>query len=182
MSRGQEVSDAYLAKARAELDELVARGVCMAGNAFSSALLVKGEPEEGELPDRLLAGADGGALRAALSALGYEPQDWAGLATVDADGAPLPAGLVRLAVTTLDAECVVLCDEGAARAMREAYADELSVLDDLSQAMLADGVVVPLLGMRVMALGGFAAALADPRRKQVMWARLKLLRPATEPY
>jgi hypothetical protein len=42
--------------------------------------------------------------------------------------------------------------------------------------------VAPILGMRVMNLGGFSAALSDPRKKQLMWARLKQLPPLGEPY
>ena len=53
---------------------------------------------------------------------------------------------------------------------------------DFDAAMLAPGHVVRILGMRVMALGGFEAALADPHAKQVMWARLKQLPPLGEPY
>ena len=48
--------------------------------------------------------------------------------------------------------------------------------------MLAPGCVVDLLGMRALNLGGFAAALADPRDKQVMWARLKKIPPLGEPF
>ena len=59
--------ECYVAKARAELASLAERGVLMAGNAFSSILLVKGEPtaeeRDGGAP---FAGEDGTALRAAL--------------------------------------------------------------------------------------------------------------------
>ena len=48
--------------------------------------------------------------------------------------------------------------------------------------MLADGEVAQVLGMRVMALGGFAASLSSQHEKQLMWARLKQIPPLGEPY
>ena len=38
------------------------------------------------------------------------------------------------------------------------------------------------LGVRVLALGGFADALGDQRQKQLMWARLKQIPPLGEPF
>lgn len=155
----------------------------MAGNAFSSVLLLKGDPSQSErAAGRLLAGDDGKALRAALQALGYAPEDWAGLATWDMRGGVLDAPLLREAVCVLDPATLVLCDGAAAQAVREAYAQDLSLLESFEEAMLAEGTVVQLAGMRVLALGGFAAALGDARQKQLMWARLKLLPPLGEPY
>ena len=52
----------------------------------------------------------------------------------------------------------------------------------LRQALLVPGVVTHVLGMRVLNLGGFEESLADPRAKQLMWYRLKQLRPLGEPY
>lgn len=173
----------YVNKARAELGDLASRGVVMAGNAFSSALLLKGEP----LPDEreggaLLAGSDGKALRAALQALGYAPEDWVGLAAWDRTGERLSAELAREAICALDPDTLVVCDEEAAALVREAYADDLSCLERFDEAMLAEGIVVQMAGMRVLNLGGFAAALSDAHAKQVMWARLKQLPPLGEPY
>ncbi len=171
----------YLAKAQAELGDLARRGVVMAGNAFSQVLLVKGEPDDGDA-DGLLQGGDGGALRAALQALGYAPEDWAGLATWDAHGDPLAASLLRESVCALDPSTMIVCDEPAARLVREAYAEDLASLERFDEAMLADGVVAQVAGMRVLSLGGFAASLGDAREKQVMWRRLKQLPPLGEPY
>ena len=179
---------AYVAKARAEVGGLVERGVRMSGNAFSSVLFLKGDLDAAERDGgAVLAGEDGRALRASLEALGYAPEDWAALATVaDAAGAddpaPLDPGLLRLSVTTLDPATVVACDERAADALRNAYADELSRLPEFSAAMLAPGVVAMVLGMRLLNLGGFEAALSDPGQKQVMWARLKRIPPLGEPF
>ena len=151
---------AYLDKTAAELDSLVARGVRMGGNAFSSVLLVKGELSEAEKDgEPALSGADGTALRASFERLGYPPEDWEWLLTVDDADAPLDAALLR-----------------------EAYADELAALESLDEALLSPGTVARVLGMRVLNLGGFAAALSDPHEKQVMWARLKRIPPLGEPF
>lgn len=175
-----DVGEECLEKAKAELGDLTQAGVVLAGNAFSHVLLVKGEAEvQGSA---LLCAADGEALRAALSALGYAPEDWAGLSTRDADGAALSPDTLRLAVTTLDPSTLVALDDQAAAALREAYADELIELENLEAATLMPGVLARILGMRVLNLGGFEASLNDPKAKQLMWARLKLLPPLGEPY
>lgn len=170
-------------KARDELSALAARGVLMAGNAFSQVMLLKGEPSEAERDGApLFVGADGKALRAALQALGYAPEDWVGLATWDEGGIPLAPGLLREALCALDPSTVIVCDDAAAALVRDAFADDLVALERIDEAMLAPGTCVRLAGMRVMNLGGFAAALGDGRQKQVMWRRLKQLPPLAEPY
>ena len=195
---------ALLAAERGELDALRARGVRMAGNAFSSIVLVKGSLNEAELSGApLLSGADGTALRAALLCLGYPPEDFCALAALGgpaapadmpdgatsvvaapaADaGAPLPPELFREVLEALDPECVVLLDEAAADVMREAYADALSAIEQFEVAMLMPGLVASVLGRRVLALGGFEAALSDPAAKQRAWAYLKQVPPAGAPY
>ena len=170
-------------KAHAELEGLSRRGVRSAGNAFSSVLLLKGEPSEDERAGASpLSGADGKALRAALTALGYAPEDWCALLSVTANGEPLSPDLLRETLCVLDPATVIVCDEAAAQAMRDTYAEELVMLDDFDAAMLMPGKIARVLGMRVMALGGFAAALGDAHEKQVMWHRLKQLPPLGEPY
>ena len=172
-------------KTTAELDSLAARGVRAGGNAFSAVLLVKGELSEAEKNgEPALSGADGAALRASLERLGYPPEDWEWLLTVDAAGEQLDAALLREAVCALDPATIVCCDEAAAVLLREAYADDLAALESLEEALLAPGTVARVLGMRVLNLGGFAAALAsgDAREKQVMWARLKKIPPLGEPF
>lgn len=174
---------AYLDKAREEVDGLAARGVVMGGNAFSAVLLVKGElsdaEKNGEPP---FSGTDGRALRASLERLGYAPEDWEWMLSVGEGGAPLDAPLLREAVCALDPATVVCCDEAAAALLREAYADDLAVLESLEEALLAPGVVAHVCGMRVLNLGGFEAALGDAHEKQVMWARLKRIPPLGEPF
>ena len=170
-------------KTAAEVDALAARGARMGGNAFSAVLLVKGELSEAEKNgEPAFSGADGTALRASLERLGYAPEDWEWLLTVDAAGEPIEAALLGEAVTALDPATLVCCDETAAALLREAYADDLAAIESLDEAMLAAGTVAHVRGMRVLNLGGFAAALADPREKQVMWARLKKIPPLGEPF
>lgn len=176
-----------------ELEALATRGVRMAGNAFSPIVLVKGELNADELAGgELLAGADGHALRAALGAIGYAPEDFCALAAaagpaqpgdaVAAAGEPLPPEVLHEALEALDPEAVLLLDDAAARAMRDAYADALVVIEDFDTAMLKPGLIAPVLGRRVLALDGFEAALNDPREKQRMWAYIKRLPPAGAPY
>ena len=175
---------AYLDKMAAEVDGLAARGVVAGGNAFSPVLLAKGELSAKEAAGaEPFSGADGAALKASLKALGYAPEEWCWLLTCSADGAvPLDAGLVREAVCTLDPATLICVDEAAAAAVRDAYADDLAIIESLQEAMLAAGTVVHVAGMRVLSLGGFSAALSDAHEKQVMWARLKLVPPLGEPF
>ena len=175
--------DIYVQKARAEGRALADRGVTLAGNAFSSVLFAKGEPNAAEREGAaLLSGEDGKALRASLAALGYAPEDWAAFGTCDDAGDPLDPDVVRLVVATLDPATVILCDTAATTAFCNAFPDELAAQPTFDEAMLSPGYVVQVLGMRVMSLGGFEAALADARQKQIMWARLKQLPPLGEPY
>ena len=153
-SEREQRRQAYLEKTRSEVASLVERGVCMGGNAFSPVLLAKGDA----------------------------PEDWETLVAVDAAGAPLAPDLMRLAVATLDPATLICCDETATQAVRDAYAEELSGLEDLNEALLPAGMVAHVCGMRFLNLGGFAAALGNPRQKQVMWARLKQVPPLAEPY
>ena len=181
--------NALAAAMEAELASLEERGVRMAGNAYSPVLLVKGDLNEDERSGGvLLAGADGRALRAALSAIGWAPEDFCALAAVagaEAAGAPagpLPAPLFRDALEALDPEAVILLDEAAAAAMREAYAADLALIDDFDTATLKPGLVAHVLGGRALTLGGFEEALVDSHKKQVVWASLKQLPPLGAPY
>ena len=193
-------TQAFVEKSRAELEALAQEGLVMAGNSFSSVLFLKCErssvdasaaDDATSFPDSAdvgavaplpLSGEDGRALRASLVALGYAPEDWVALSTLTDDGSPLYPMQLRRAICALDPQTVVACDAPSAQLLRETYAEELPDLQDLSQAMLDEGVVAQVLGMRLMNLGDFAAALPDPHQKQVMWARLKKLRPLGEPY
>ena len=189
-----ERKEVLAAAAEQELGSLQARGVRMAGNAFSPIVLVKGELNEAERSGgELLAGADGTALRSALAAIGWAPEDFCALAAVAgageggaesaaAPGEPLPPELFREALEALDPEAVVLLDDAAADVMREAYADALAIIEDFDTAMLKPGLVAHVLGRRVLALDGFEAALSDKAEKQRMWAYIKQLPPLGAPY
>ena len=174
---------AYVDKTRAELEGLAARGVRMGGNAFSSVLFAKGQltDEERSGADPF-SGADGTALKASLARLGYPPEDWETLLTVSDAGEPLSPELLREAIAALDPATLILCDDAASAAAREAFADELVQMEDLPVAMLEPGYIAYVRGIRMMSLGGFAAALASPQTKQLMWARLKQLPPLGEPF
>lgn len=192
--RASERKEALAAAAEQELGFLQTHGVRIAGNAFSPIVLVKGELNEVELAGgSLLGSADGDALRSALSAIGWAPQDFCALAAVSGEGEdgveagsipgePLAPELFREALEALDPEAVVLLDNAAADVMREAYADGLAIIEDFNTATLAPGLVAPVLGRRVLALDGFEAALAAPAEKQRMWAYLKQLPPLGAPY
>lgn len=195
-----ERKSALLGQASQELESLLSRGLRAVGNGFSPVLLVKGELDADEKAGgELLAGADGAALRSALSAVGFAPEDFCGMAAVygeSADvaagepvgvaagepGTPLTVEFFREAVEAFDPEAVILLDDAATALMREAYADALAAIEDFDTAMLMPGLVAPVLGRRVLALDGFEAALADRASKQRMWAYLKQIRPAGAPY
>lgn len=190
----QERKEALADAAEQELKGLEARGVRMAGNAFSPVVLVKGELNDAERSgEPLLSGADGTALRAALGAIGWEPQDLCVLAAVAGSGdeavaggltadEPLSVDLFREALEALDPEAVILLDDAAADLLRETYADALAIIEDFDTAMLKPGLIAPVLGRRVLALDGFEAALSQPAEKQRMWAYLKQMPPLGAPY
>ncbi len=104
-----------------ELASLADRGVRIAGNACSPIVLVKGDLDEAECSGgELAAGADGAALRKALGAIGYAPEDFCVLASVAgagdgavAAGEALTCDLFREALETLDPEAVLLLDNSA---------------------------------------------------------------------
>lgn len=172
-TRGQR----YVQKMRAELEELESMGVRTAGNAFSAVLFAKGKPGPAEQAgEALLSGADGKALRAALNKLGYAPEDWAAIDT------SISPELLRRAVAALDPSTLVACDDEAAAVIRDAYAESLCELADFEDALLSPGRVVHVAGMRVLNLGGFEAALASSKQKQVVWSYLKRIPPLGEPY
>lgn len=189
----RDLTNALVDALKQELDGLVQRGVRMTGNATSSIVLVKGELNQEELAGGdLLAGNDGAALRAALTRLGWPPEDVCCLAAVAGKGETghavadtgelLPVEVFREALEALDPEAVVLLDNTAAHAMREAYGDALAQIEQFDEAMLKPGLVAHVLGRRVLALDGFEASLASPREKQRMWAYLKQLPPLGAPY
>lgn len=191
MHASAQMKKAALEATRQELDSLCARGVRMEGNAFSPIVLIKGDlNEEERAGGALLGGADGTALRASCTAIGYAPEDFCALAAVAGEGddpaltlgATLATEVFREALEALDPEAVLLLDATAADLMRETYADALVAIDDFDTAMLKPGLVAHVLGRRVLALDGFEAALGDKREKQRMWAYIKQIGPVGAPY
>lgn len=173
----------YANKMRAELELLEEQGVLAVGNAFSPILFVKGKPTDEERAGAApFCGVDGKALRASIQALGYAPEDWAAMATWREDGSRLDEALFRQAIAAFAPFTLVICDEEAAAVARDAFANDLVLVNDLESAMLMAGYVVRVGGMRVLNLGGFADALGSARDKQLMWARLKQIPPLGEPY
>lgn len=171
----EDVRAAYLERAREELESLEDEGFLTAGNAFCRVLLVKGRPGPAERDGLgLLAGADGDALRAGLARLGWRDDDWAGLGTFLAEpGFPQAQPEdVAVAVEVFDPECVLALDTPGARALAQAWG--------LPEPLPA-GKVERVMGRRVLALGGFEAALASQQGKRDMWARLRQVPPLGAP-
>ncbi len=107
MSTSQsQKKEAIAQAAEQELTSLAVRGVRIAGNACSPIVLVKGDLDEAERSGgELAAGPDGAALRKALGAIGYAPEDFCVLASVAgvgdgavAVGETLPCELFREAL------------------------------------------------------------------------------------
>lgn len=161
--------------------DLSEQGVYMSGNSAAQVLFVKGSLNEADQVS-LFSGQDGKALRAALDRLGYAPQAWAGLATYARTGQVLSPDLLRQAIASFDPETIIVCDPQARDVVCESYADELASLEKLEAAMLDAGVVAYLLGIRIMNLGNFEAALAQEDKKREVWQYLKQLAPLGEPF
>lgn len=166
--------EAYMAKTTHEFGDFAAQGVCMAGNAFASVLLVKGQEdfEEAELS----------ALKASLEHLGYAPEAWATLLTTTKTGDPINPQLVRQAISAFSPDTVLMVNDAAVTSVREAYADELGQLTTDAEKNFSPRVLVRVCGMRMVNLDNFAGALEDPRQKQLRWAAIKQVPPLGEPY
>ena len=166
--------EAYMAKTTHEFGDFAAQGVCMAGNAFASVLLVKGQEdfEEAELS----------ALKASLEHLGYAPEAWATLLTTTKTGDPINPLLVRQAISAFSPDTVLMVNDAAVTSVREAYAEELDQLTTDAEKNFSPRVFVRVCGMRMVNLDNFAGALEDPRQKQLRWAAIKQVPPLGEPY
>ncbi|QWT17808.1 hypothetical protein KPC83_01215 [Collinsella sp. zg1085] len=218
-----ERTQALFEQARAQIRSLEARGVWIEGNGFSPLLLVKGEFTAGNTcHTSLLETREDAALRAALTRLGWAPEDFCVLGTrtlsrektdecsdlnqdttLDAGayasssaphtsdtalsythqlGTTLAPEVFCEAIEALDPEAILLLDVPATELMREAYMDVLVDIENFETAMLEPGYVASVLGRRVLALGDFAASLADSAKKQLVWSYLKKLAPLGSPY
>lgn len=166
--------EAYMAKTTHEFGDFAAQGVCMAGNAFASVLLVKGQEDFGE--------EELSALKASLEHLGYAPEAWATLLTTTKTGEPINPELVRQAISAFSPDTVLLVNDAAVASVREAYAEELKQLKTDAEKTFSPRVLVRVCGMRMVNLDNFAGALEDPRQKQLRWAAIKQVPPLGEPY
>lgn len=166
--------EAYMAKTTNEFGDFAAQGVCMAGNAFASVLLVKGQEDFGE--------EELSALKASLEHLGYAPEAWATLLTTTKTGDPINPELVRQAISAFSPDTVLLVNDAAVASVREAYAEELEQLKTDAEKTFSPRVLVRVCGMRMVNLDNFAGALEDPRQKQLRWAAIKQVPPLGEPY
>lgn len=166
--------EAYMAKTTHEFGDFAAQGVCMAGNAFASVLLVKGQEDFGE--------EELSALKASLEHLGYAPEAWATLLTTTKTGDPINPELVRQAISAFSPDTVLLVNDAAVASVREAYAEELGQLTTDAEKTFSPRVLVRVCGMRMVNLDNFAGALEDPRQKQLRWAAIKQVPPLGEPY
>lgn len=166
--------EAYMAKTTHEFGDFAAQGVCMAGNAFASVLLVKGQEDFGE--------EELSALKASLEHLGYAPEAWATLLTTTKTGDPINPQLVRQAISAFSPDTVLMVNDAAVTSVREAYADELGQLTTDAEKNFSPRVLVRVCGMRMVNLDNFAGALEDPRQKQLRWAAIKQVPPLGEPY
>ena len=166
--------EAYMAKTTHEFGDFAAQGVCMAGNAFASVLLVKGQEDFGE--------EELSALKASLEHLGYAPEAWATLLTTTKTGDPINPELVRQAISAFSPDTVLRVNDAAVASVREAYAEELEQLKTDAEKTFSPRVLVRVCGMRMVNLDNFAGALEDPRQKQLRWAAIKQVPPLGEPY
>lgn len=166
--------EAYMAKTTHEFGDFAAQGVCMAGNAFASVLLVKGQEDFGE--------EELSALKASLEHLGYAPEAWATLLITTKTGDPINPELVRQAISAFSPDTVLLVNDAAVASVREAYAEELEQLKTDAEKTFSPRVLVRVCGMRMVNLDNFAGALEDPRQKQLRWAAIKQVPPLGEPY
>lgn len=168
--------DIYLERTRQEVRQVRDAGFLLAGHAYGSVLLVKGELGPAEcLGAPLLSGPDGPALVAALGRLGYTDDAWAACSSVVRVGdewEDAPPQDLAWAVEVFDPELVIALDGAAARGLTRGWS--------LAEP-LALGVVTRVRGRRVLALDGFEEALTDPRAKQRMWAWLKQVPPLAAP-
>lgn len=170
---GDDLRALFEAKVRAELeaaDALMpgAETVAWAGSPWASLAAVKGSPGAADLAHgTALAGADGEALRKALSALGRDPEDvFLVCSRPSGDEAPgAGARRLRLQIEAVDPEAVVALDASAA--------------DDLVAAFCIDplrpGRPERVLGRTLLFVDGLERSLAEPGRKRRVWQQLKAL-------
>lgn len=165
--------DLYAAKATAELDAadevLPAIPVKRTGDDLGRVLLVKGEPGSGDLAaGAALAGADGEAARAALTALGVPVDSLLAVVSRPAGSAtPLDAAHRRLA------RYLEAADPALAIALDALAADDLAAAAGVPA--LPFGEAVECRGRVLLAVDGLEASLSDEKRKRRVWRQFRAL-------
>ncbi len=173
--KADELRKLFVAKITAELaeaDRLVpgADTVRWGGDPLASVVAVKGRPGPAEASGgAVLSGADGGALRRALEALGWvPPRAFATLARpVDRSGGDEELRRLRLQIEAVDPRVVIALDGVAAQDLARAF----------GLGALPPGAVAVAGGRRFVALDDFEAALSSERAKRRAWLHLKSAAP-----
>ena len=165
----------YMDKIKDQIQTLIDKGLIASGNSLGSVLILKGDLTFKDINSGLLTGADGEAFKAALThpKLGYAPGDWSAFSTSTADGEVFDPAELRDAIIAADVQTVILSDQKAQEAFRNAFAEELADLPDLLDALLAPGQVVKVQGMRVLNLNGFEKSLTSKEQKAQCWQWLQ---------
>ncbi len=173
----------YMDKIKDQIQTLINQGLIATGNSLGNVLILKGDLTFKDINSGLLSGADGEAFKAALThpKLGYAPDDWSAFSTRTAEGNDFDPIQLRDAIIAADVQTVIICDQSAQEAFRNAFADELADLPDLLDALLAPGQVVKVLGMRVLNLDGFEKALGFKDQKAQRWVWLQQIPALKEP-
>ncbi len=173
----------YMDKIKDQIQTLLDQGLIASGNSLGSVLILKGDLTFKDLNSGLLSGADGDAFKAALThkKMGYAPGDWSAFATCTADGKKFDSTELRDAIVAADVQTIIICDQPALDAFRNAFADELADLPNLMDALLAPGQVVKVLGMRVLNLDGFEKSLGYKDQKALRWKWLLEIPALKEP-
>lgn len=142
--------------------------VSWSGNPLGRLVLVKGDagPAE-ESGGAALSGPDGAAARAALDALGIDPDDAFMTLSRPVRGVASEQAEARLLrqIEAVDPHAIVALDAVAAADVAAA----------LGMGTLVAGRPVADHGRTVLALEGLEASLSDPRLKLRVWAQLKHL-------
>lgn len=164
------------AKIRAELvasEQLLGNAACVAwtGSLYPVVALVKGEPGPVERAGGgALSGPDGEAAVKALAALGVTGPTWRTLSRPTPGIAADLIGLrLRQQLCAVDPDVVVALDREAAADLALAF----------GVATLTFGEPVAVGGMKLIAVDGMEASLADGRRKREVWQQFQgLTHPA----
>jgi len=147
-------------------DRVAPRGALLAEVAVVKGLAGPAEASGGSA----MSGADGEALTKALGALGYEPQSVFFTLSrpepgIDREQA---SDRLRLQLESVDPRVIIALDAEAAADIAEAFGCTVPVVG---------GTPLRILGRRIIAVGGFEAALADPKAKQRVWSEIKAAKP-----